>query len=372
MRRLFLCDCQPGDVVEDVFVITSKQLAAASNGKHYIKAFLSDRTAQITVRMWNATRETFNAIPESGFLRVRGRIENYQNNLQIIIEQLWPAKPGTFDIADLLPHTEKDIDAMCARLTQIMRSIRNRYLGALINAYLDDAELMKNFCRAPAAQTFHHAYIGGLLEHTLNALEVSDAIVKFYPGLNRDLVLAGVFLHDIGKTWELTYETSFGYSDGGYLVGHIVKSAMWVEHKAKAAAEKLGEPIPQPLIDVVQHIILSHHGLPEYGAVKVPMTPEAIFVHFVENLDAKMMMSLTTTRGEAKVGVEGNWTEYLKAFGGRLYRPDVAPPDMPPDMPSDEAAAAPGGGERAGRDEPPGKIQITNPLFESAGAKKRP
>src|SRR5690606_34598427 len=119
MRRLFLCDCQPGDVVEDVFVITSKQLAAASNGKHYIKAFLSDRTAQITVRMWNATRETFNAIPESGFLRVRGRIENYQNNLQIIIEQLWPAKPGTFDIADLLPHTEKDIDAMCARLTQI-------------------------------------------------------------------------------------------------------------------------------------------------------------------------------------------------------------------------------------------------------------
>ena len=98
MRRIFLSDCQAGDLVEDVFVITNKQLAQSSNGKHYIKAFISDRSTQITSRMWNATREIFNLMPDSGFIRVRGRVENYQNNLQIIIEQLWPAKEGTYEI----------------------------------------------------------------------------------------------------------------------------------------------------------------------------------------------------------------------------------------------------------------------------------
>jgi len=361
MPRLFLAECQPGDTIEDVYVITNKQLAAASNGKHYIKAFLSDRTAQVTVRMWNATRDTFNAIPESGFLRVRGRVENYQNNLQIIIEQMWPAKAGTFDVSDLLPHTEKNIDQMVARLTEIMRSIRNRHLSALVGAYIDDAEMMKNFSRAPAAQTFHHAYIGGLLEHTLNVLEVADATVTFYPGLSRDVVLAWVFLHDIGKTWELTYDSSFGYSDGGHLVGHIVKSAMWVEHRARMAEEKLGEKIPQALIDVMQHIILSHHGLPEYGAAKVPATPEALFVHIVENLDAKMMMSLSATRGEARAGVEGNWTEYMKAFGVRLYRPDVAPNEPPAEPETSTAHDA----------SPTLKMEINNPLFESSTPRRK-
>jgi 3'-5' exoribonuclease len=169
MRRLFLRDSQPGDVLEDVFVLSGKQLSATATNKHFIKAFVSDKSCQIVSRMWNATRDIFNALPESGFVRLRGRVENYQNNNQFIIEQIWPAKEGTFDLEDLLPHTSKDINQMCQKLFEICGSIQNRHLAALMQAYLDDEPLMNDFCRAPAAMSFHHAYIGGLLEHTLNS-----------------------------------------------------------------------------------------------------------------------------------------------------------------------------------------------------------
>ena len=368
MGRTYLCDCAPGDMVEDVFVVSGKQFSAATNGTHFIKVFVSDRTAQVNARMWKATRQLYDTLPDGGFARIRGRIENYQNNLQFIIENFWPAKDGTFDIADLLPHTEKDISAMCGKLCEIVGSIQNRHLAALVQAYLDDEKLMADFCRAPAAQSFHHAFIGGLLEHTLNALEVADAIIRFYPGLNRDLVLAGIFLHDIAKTWELRYDNAFGYTDGGQLVGHIVKSAMWVEHKAKEAEQMLGEKVPQELVDVLQHIIISHHGVPEFGAVKVPATPEAIAVHHIENMDAKLMTALAVTRF-ARHESDGNWTDYIKSFGGRLCRPDVAPGDAAGEEPKPPTLGL------AGTDAEPvlaaGTLRITNPLFESAPDKRR-
>lgn len=356
-------------MVEDVFVITNKQLAQASNGKHYIKAFVSDRSTQITARMWNASRDIFHAMPDSGFIRLRGRVENYQNNLQIIIEQLWPAKEGSYEVGDLLKQTTKAIEPMCRKLTEILGSLQNRHVAAIVQTYLDDEPLMKDFCRAPAAQTFHHAFLGGLLEHTLNVIEVADAALKFYPQLNRDIVLAGLFLHDIAKTWELKYETAFGYSDGGHLVGHLVKSAIWLEERAKRAESTLGEKIPRPLIDVLQHIIISHHAKPEFGAAKTPATPEAWFVAMIDDLDAKMMIVLDACRGEPGAGGEGNWTEYMKALGGRLYRPDVAPAEVADAEPLDDATM---GAEPAGLEGAPTlKLAITNPLFESIPAKKK-
>ena len=361
MRRLFIRDCQAGDMVEEVFILSQKQLSTTSTGKPFIKAFVSDRTGQVTARIWNANRDLFNSLPESGFVRLRGRVENYQGNNQMIVEDIRPVALGDFDLTDLIPHTTRDIKAMRAKLVNLGGSLRNRHLKALVQAYLDDQELMDRLCKAPAAQSFHHAFIGGLLEHTLNAMEVADAIVKFYPGLNRDLVLAGILLHDIAKTWELSYECAFGYTDGGQLVGHIVKSAMWVEQKAKVAEVKLGEKIPQELIDVMQHIIISHHGQPEFGAVKLPATPEAVAVHFSENLDARMQRSLGATRGELSAGAEGNWTEYMKALGTRLYRPDVAPPD---DGAGTVASVVPG-------ELPTMKMAINNPMFAAGETNKR-
>jgi 3'-5' exoribonuclease len=369
MRRFFLKDAQAGDLVEDVYVLSGKQLSTTQTNKYFIKGFVSDRTCQLVMRMWNATREIFNALPESGFVRLRGRVENYQSNLQLVVEQFWPAKDGTFDSADLMPHTQKDVNQMCARLHELCGSIQNRHLAALVQAYLDDESLMNQFCKAPAAMTFHHAFLGGLLEHTLNAMEVADCIVKFYPGLNRDLVLAGIFLHDIAKTWELKYDAAFAYTDSGQLVGHIVKSAIWVEQKAQQAEQTLGEKIPQNLIDVLQHIILSHHGEPEHGAARIPATPEALAVHIIENMDAKLMMALGGCRGEQPASADGNWTEYMKAFGVRMYRPDVAPNEAPVDgdTPAPAPTSAPADGDADGKILKP---LINNPLFETTPQRK--
>src|SRR5690348_16000788 len=177
MRRIYLRDAASGDIVDDVFVVTNKQFAAASTGKFYIKAFVSDASGQLVARMWNTTREIFNWLPDSGFVKVRGRIENYQNNLQFIIESVGPAKDGSFEVADLVAHTSKNIDQMCGEIKSLLGRIRNRHLKALIDAYLNDKPLMDNFCKAPAAMSFHHAFLGGLLEHTLNAMNVAEAIM---------------------------------------------------------------------------------------------------------------------------------------------------------------------------------------------------
>lgn len=370
MRRLFLCDCAAGDVIEDAFVLTNKQLSNTVGGKFYIKAFVRDRSLQLNARMWNATRDIFNALPDSGIVKIRGRIENYQGNLQFVIDQIWPAKDGTYELGDLVPQTTKDIAQMCGRLQEVLGSIQNRHLAALVQAYLDDDNLMARFCKAPAAMSFHHAFIGGLLEHTLNAIEVADALCPFYPGLNRDVVIAGIFLHDIAKTWELCYDCAFGYTDGGQLVGHIVKSAMWVEAKAKDAEKVLGEPVPQELIDVMQHIILSHHGETSlgFGSARNPLTPEALAVHMIENMDAKLMMALGACRGDGADGAEGSWTEYMKAFSGKLYRKDVAPADAGAVTESPAAAPIHAGddGSAAPIEDPTVKMSITNPLFETA------
>jgi 3'-5' exoribonuclease len=343
MRRFFLRSAAAGDQIDDVYVITGKQIAVTTSGKYYIKCFVGDKSCQCTARMWNATREIFAQFPEAGFMHIRGRVENYQNNNQVIIEAWGPAREGAFHIQDLMPHTTKDVGKLFIRVRELCESLQNRHLAAVVHAFLDDEELMKNFCRAPAAMSFHHAFIGGLLEHTCNAMEAADAMARFYPKLNRDLVVAGIFLHDLAKTWELKYENCFGYTDGGQLVGHVVKIAMWIEEKAKVAAQELGEEIPRPLIDVLQHIVLSHHGEPEFGAAKVPATPEAIAVHVIENMDAKLTMALGATRDEEAPG-EGSWTEYLKAFNVRMYKPDVAPADIdepdPTALPEPAATAA--------------------------------
>lgn len=391
MREKYLSACQAGDVIDDVVVVTNAQLAASSNGKFYIKAFISDRSAQLTARMWNATRETFSVMPDNAFVRIKGRVENYQNNLQVIIEDFGPAEPGTFDIGDLLPTTTKDVDGMCQRLFGILGTIKHPETKLLVQAFLDDEELMNDFARAPAASSFHHAFIGGLLEHTLNMMEVADRLVPLYPGVSRDLVLAGIFLHDIAKTWELSYEAAFNYTNGGQLIGHVVKGAMWIEEKARLVGERRGEALPRMLVDSLQHIVLAHHGLPEHGAARVPMTPEAVFVHAIDNIDAKMTMALGATRiNPAPAPENAWWTEFLKPFNTKFFRGDptaaeplpkaeeaVEAPVAPPKVqvrqePRVASEARPAAKPKREADDkvPVGKPVLSNPLFDMGPPKK--
>lgn len=324
MPRTYLRDRKPGELIEEeVFVISGKQLSTTQTGKPFIKASISDKTKSVPARMWNAPAGAFNAIPDGGFLKLSGRIENYQDNLQFIIDRFWVVEPNEIVLEDLVAASTKDTAEMFARLSALVLTIKHPQLLAIIEAYLADEKLMADLQRAPAAMSMHHAYIGGLLEHTLNSCEIADVICKFYPLLNRDLVVAGVFIHDLAKTWELSYGAAFGYTDQGQLVGHIAKGVVWVEDKARIAAAKLAAPVDEKLVLVLQHIVLSHHGTPEFGAIKPPSSPEAMAVHLIENMDAKMQMILFATRGEASAN-EGAFTDYHKGLAARLYRPDVA------------------------------------------------
>jgi 3'-5' exoribonuclease len=197
----------------------------------------------------------------------------------------------------------------------------------LADRYLEDGPLMDNFCMAPAATSLHHAFLGGLLEHTLGLMEMAEKILPFYPGVNRDIVLMGLFLHDVGKCRELSWENGFAYTTDGQLVGHIARGAILLAEKAKACEDKdLGEAaakVPEKILLALTHIVLSHHEKPEFGAAKIPATPEAILVAHLDNMDAKMNMVLAAAdRGNPKAGVTGEFTEKVWALETRIWRAD--------------------------------------------------
>ncbi len=329
-RRTFIRDLAPTQFVDGVFAIQNCQLGQTRGGKPYIKCLLADKTGRTPGRMWNASEELFRDLPTNGFVWIAGQTQPYQGEMQIIIQDIRPYEPTDKDLEQLLPTTEHDVDQMFAEVLRILQTLEHPAIKALAERYLEDGELMDKFCRAPAASSLHHAYLGGLLEHTLALLRLADQVLPLYPKLNRDVVLFGLFIHDLGKCEELTWERGFGYSTEGQLIGHIARGAMWLEEKARACqAGADGRPavtVPTPILNVLHHIILSHHGVAEFGALKVPSTPEAIFVSILDNLDAKLNMALAAARADdprdksAELG--GDFTEKIWALDTRLYRPD--------------------------------------------------
>ena len=304
-----------------MFLIQSKDLRTTTQGSLYIHAILVDRTGQLVARQWQATEAGFHEMPEGGFMRFKGRAENYKGNLQFIIDAVRPAEPDSYDLADFLPATEQDVDKMWRRAVEILRGVQHEDLQALIGAFLADESLMASFRRAPAAVAMHHAYIGGLLEHTLSLLEVALRVIPLYPKLSMDLVLTGLFLHDIGKARELTFDTNIGYTDEGQLIGHISQAAIWIDRKAELASAKTGRPFPQELLWTVQHIVLSHHGSYEFGSPRLPAVPEAMVVHYLDNLDAKVNMFLAEI--EKDPDPVSHWTNYNRALATKIFKPDV-------------------------------------------------
>jgi 3'-5' exoribonuclease len=321
VRRL-IQDLTAGTFIEDqVFLIASKDLRTTSNGSLYIHCVVADRSGQMLGRIWQATEPMFEQMPEGGFLRLRGRVENYKGSLQFIIDGIRPVDPQSVDLADFVPHTEEDIDAMFARVKEILRMIKNPHVLNLVKQFVTDEALMAGFQKSPAAAQMHHAFIGGLLEHTRNTLELALAIIPRYPKVSLDLVLAGLFLHDLGKTVELTCDTSFQYTTGGQLVGHLVQATIWIDQKATAVEAETGQPFPEDIKHAIQHLVLSHHGQYAFGSPKLPAMPEAIAMHHIDNLDAKMNMFLTKI--ERDPDPNSDWTEYVRSIETRIYKKDV-------------------------------------------------
>lgn len=320
--RRFVDQLTAGDFLEDqVFLIAQKDLRTTSNGSLYIHVVVADKTGQLLGRIWQANEKMYEQMPEGGFLRFKGRVENYKGSLQFIVDGMRPCDPKSVDLSEFMPATEEDVDAMFERVKEILRQVKNPALLQLIKQFIADEPLMANFRKAPAAITMHHAFLGGLLEHTRNVLEIAQLVLPRYPEVSADLVLTALFLHDIAKTSELTYETNFTYTDSGQLIGHIVTSCMWIEDKARAVEAETGEPFPADVKQALQHIVLAHHGQYDYGSPKLPMMPEAIAVHHIDNLDAKLQLFMHKINSDADPA--SHWTEYVRGLDTKLYKKDV-------------------------------------------------
>jgi len=329
MTRIYIRDLQPGQRIENqIYLLTDKQLRGASNGSFYISANISDRTGKVPARLWQAGQALFEQLPADGFVSVTGRAETYKNITQFIIEAvriLQDEELARIDPKDFLPHTERDIDEMFKRVLEILRTIKDRHILLLIKQFVSDEPLMEKFKTAPAAVSLHHARVGGLLEHTLNLLELAVLVGPRYEQINMDLLLAGTFLHDIGKVDELLWDTAFKYTDEGMLVGHLTMAVLWVHQRAEKVAEELGSPFPDQTLQQIKHMILSHHGQYEFGSPKLPMTAEAVALHYLDNLDAKLEQ--VREQIQTAPDTESKWTPYVRSLERRLYKPQASSPE---------------------------------------------
>jgi len=316
MAHKFISEIGPGQTIDDIYLVREPILRSTTRGDLYIAMYLCDRTGQMNGRMWQATEATYSALPNPGFVHIAGRSELYQNNLQIIVNHVGVVDGEKVELADFLARTSKDIGKMFAGVKKIAGQIKNSQLKALVDAFLSDTVLMEKFCEAPAAAKLHHSYLGGLLEHTHNMLKVAETILPLYPQVQADLVLAGIFVHDMGKTVELSYDMAFSYTDSGQLLGHITQGVVMINEKAAKLAAA-GSPIDKTLLDALLHIVLSHHGKYEFGSPKLPATAEAFMVNYIDDLDAKMNQVAGVIDNETN---ESNWTAWQRTLETRLYK----------------------------------------------------
>jgi len=316
--HLFINELTPGQTLDQIFVVRDKDLRTTKTGGNYILCTLTDKTGALPGRMWQASESIFASIPQGGYLHVKGRTEDYKGSLQFIIEACRPMGEDKVDVSNFLAVADADPEEMWTEMLDILRKIKNKSILLLIKQFVEDAEFVDSFKKAPAAMTMHNPYQGGLLEHTLSIARAAVALMGLYPKLNNDLVLAATFFHDMGKMAELTSGVAINYTDRGNLVGHITMAAIWLDRKAALVAAETGTPFPQKTLDLLQHIVLSHHGVYEYGSPKLPMTPEAYFLHYLDNLDAKMFMTFHDI--ESTPDDEESFGPYNRSLGARIYR----------------------------------------------------
>jgi 3'-5' exoribonuclease len=270
-------------MVTTYFLVQSKEIRLRKTGEPYLALILSDRTGQLEAKKWEDIDQVADTFDRDDFVKVNGLVQNYRERPQMTIQRLRRAEESEVELADYLPHTAKNIDEMFAALRAAVDEIGNPHLRHLLQSFLDDPEIASRLQRAPAAKSLHHAFVGGLLEHILSLLNLARLAVQNYDYVDLDLVKTGIVLHDIGKIHELTYGRTFGYSSEGQLLGHITIGLRMLDQKCAQFPD-----FPAKLKLLVEHLILSHHGKYEFGSPKLPMFPEALMLHYLDDLDSKL------------------------------------------------------------------------------------
>ncbi len=309
MKEPYIADLAKyeNQAITGFFAAASKQVRGKKDGSRYFALTLSDRTGQIESRMWE-TAEAGDFVA-GDVVKVRAQVCRYKEFLQLNIERIRKALPDEFSLSDYVPRTERNIDQLWAELNGYVDSFTNLHLKALLRSFLDDADTAAAFREAPAAKSMHHAWIGGLLEHVVSLLGIADLAAKHYQ-VHRDLLLTGAILHDIGKLRELRWGTSFDYSIEGQLLGHVTIGVALIDRKIAALPD-----FPPALRVLVEHLVLSHHGKYEFGSPKLPMIPEAVLLHYLDDMDAKMQTLNTEFARNVAAGREaGEVTEWVRSL----------------------------------------------------------
>jgi 3'-5' exoribonuclease len=318
MSRRFISEFGHQENIDQVFLASQKQLRPNRNGNLYLQIELSDRSGSISARMWNADDADYRAFEDGDFIRVEGATQLYQGALQLIASSVCKARPEEVDFDDFACLTPAQIDRMAVRAAELLRGMKNPELRNLAECFLADNELMERFARSPAGVKNHHAYPGGLLEHVVNLMEVANRIVDRYPAVDPDLLLMGAFLHDLGKIEELSCERGLVYTDAGQLLGHTVLAITMLDQKVSETERLSGEPISCETVLRLKHMIVSHHGEYHFGAPKLPMTLEAIALHHLDNLDAKLHNFEQLIRDDANL--DSSWTQFHHNLSRKLFK----------------------------------------------------
>jgi len=318
MTRRYVNQLGNGDSVDESFLVADKQLRANRQGNLYLHLELRDKTGSVGARLWNASEGLARTFEPGDYLHVKGKTQVFQGALQLILSHLEVVDPTRIEPEDFLPQSTQNVARLSARLRELLYSMSNPHLRALAECFLIDDDFVRKFTTAPAGIKNHHAYHSGLLEHVVTLLTVADRIADLYPEIDRDLLLMGIFLHDIGKIDELSYDRAFGYTDEGQLVGHLVMGVEMLRDKVERTSDLTGEPFPHELSLRLKHMIVSHHGTHEFGSPKLPMTLEAIALHYLDNLDAKIHTFGREIRDDPSR--ESAWTPFHQNLGRRLFK----------------------------------------------------
>lgn len=333
-KSVYVKDIKAGDKIQEIFLVAEKNLAYSQKGSPYLNLRLRDRTGEVDGKIWDNALGWDKAFKKGDLVRIQARALSFKNAVQVSIIDLKPVGDDEVALNDYFPVARGDLAQMYAAIVAYVDQVGTPCLSRLLKAFFNDAELAALFRRAPAAKGFHHGYIGGLLEHTLSVVRLLEMAAGHYPGVNRDLLLTGGLLHDIGKIYEFSYERIVEYSDPGRLIGHIVMGVEMVNAKIAAIPD-----FPEQISLELRHLILSHHGVLEYGSPKRPKTIEALIVHFMDDLDAKVNAFQETIREARDEGA--SWTPYHRLFDRYIYKGPVHPggeavPQVDPPSPAGE------------------------------------
>ena len=313
MKEFYISDCirHENKIITSNFVVVTKQIKPKKTGEPYLALTLGDRSGQLEAKMWDNVEEVLNAFEQDDFLKIKGLVNKYKNRFQLTIHKLRKLGETEIEFSDYLPKTTKNIDELWRELASFVVSFQDTHLRLLVQAFMSDPEIAAAYRNAPAAKTLHHAYIGGLLDHVVSLFRACDLVARNYPQINRDLLLTGAFLHDIGKIHELAYNRSFSYTTRGQLLGHMI-----IELEMLQVKLSLFPDFPAELKTLLEHLIISHHGEYEFGSPKLPMFPEALLLHYMDNLDSKM--EAMRAHFEREADLESPWSSYNASLGRPL------------------------------------------------------